>query len=131
MLPNVVLPALLEVEDGAWSFTIAVSVIGEVERDDLLRPESTRSKDELMSAGGCISQRLKNAAGLRATTRDNECYSWRPLIVPVLDLQFQIWLPKRRKDGEGVSGAQRWEALSSQQSQMPILKPDLLGPSLG
>ena len=78
MLPNVVLPALLEVEDGAWSFTVAVSVIGEVEGDDLLRPESTRSKDELMSAGGCISQRPNNTAGLRATTRDNECYSWRP-----------------------------------------------------
>ncbi|RVW38699.1 hypothetical protein CK203_077511 [Vitis vinifera] len=40
--------------------------------------ESTRSKDELMSAGGCVSQRPKNAAGLHAITRDNECYSWRP-----------------------------------------------------
>ena len=55
MLPNVVLLALLEVEDGAWSFTVAVSVIGEVEEDDLFRSESTRSKDELMSAGGCVS----------------------------------------------------------------------------
>ena len=79
MLPNVVLPALLEVEDGAWSFTVAVSVIGEVEEDDLFRSESTRSKDELMSMGGCISQRPKDAEGLRAITRDNECYSWRPL----------------------------------------------------
>ncbi|RVW78773.1 hypothetical protein CK203_050954 [Vitis vinifera] len=52
MLPNVVLPALLEVEDGAW--------------------------DELMSAGGCVFQRLKNAEGLRATAKDNECHSWRP-----------------------------------------------------
>ena len=79
MLPNVVLPALLEVEYGAWSFTVAISVIGEVEENDLLRTESTRSKDELMSAGGCVSQRPKNAAGLHAITRDNECYSWRPL----------------------------------------------------
>ena len=54
MLPNVVLPALLEVEDGAWSFTVAVSVTGEAEGDDLLRPESTCNKDELMSAGGCV-----------------------------------------------------------------------------
>ena len=75
MLPNVVLPVLLEVEDGAWSFTVAVSVIGEVEGDDLLRPKSTRSKDELMLAGGCISQRPKNIVGLCATTRDNECYN--------------------------------------------------------
>ena len=55
MLPKVMLPTLLEVEDGAWSFTVAISVIGEVEENDLLRPESTRSKDELMSAGGCVS----------------------------------------------------------------------------
>ena len=33
MLPNVVLLALLEVEDGAWSFTVAVSVIGEDEEE--------------------------------------------------------------------------------------------------
>ena len=55
MLPNVVLLALLEVEDGAWSFMVVVSVIGEVEGDDFLRPESTCSKDELMSMGGCVS----------------------------------------------------------------------------
>ena len=78
MLPNVVLLALLEVEDGAWSFTV-VSVIGKDKANDLFRSESTRSKDELMSAGGCVSQRPKNAAGLCGITRDNECYSWRPL----------------------------------------------------
>ena len=54
MLPNVVLLALLEVEDGAWSFTV-VSVIGKDKANDLFRSESTRSKDELMSAGGCVS----------------------------------------------------------------------------
>ena len=80
MLPNVMLPALLEVEDGAWSFTVAVSVIGEDEEDDLFRSESTRSKDELMSAGGCVSQRPKNATGLCGITRDNECYNLRPLL---------------------------------------------------
>ena len=54
MLPNVVLPALLEVEDGAWSFTVAIIVAGEAKGDDPLRPESTRSKDELMSTKGCV-----------------------------------------------------------------------------
>ena len=78
MLPNVVLPALLEVEYETWSFTVTISVVGEVEGDNLLRPESTRSKDELMSVGGCISQRPKNAARLRVTAMNNECYSWRP-----------------------------------------------------
>ena len=78
MLPNVMLPELLEVEDGAWSFTVAISVTGEAEGDDLLRPESTCNKDELMSAGGCVFQKPKNAEGLRATAKDNECHSWRP-----------------------------------------------------
>ncbi|RVW27819.1 hypothetical protein CK203_107069 [Vitis vinifera] len=75
MLPNVVLPALLEVEDGDWSFMVVVTVTGEDEGDDLLRPESTRSKDELRSAGGCVLQKPKIAEGLRATARDNECHS--------------------------------------------------------
>ena len=55
MLPNVVLPAMLEVEDGAWSFTVTVPVIGEDEEDDLFRSESTCSRDELMPMGGCVS----------------------------------------------------------------------------
>ncbi|RVW45069.1 hypothetical protein CK203_067451 [Vitis vinifera] len=37
MLPNVVLPALLEVEDGEWSYTVAVSVTGEDEDATLSR----------------------------------------------------------------------------------------------
>ncbi|KAL6348507.1 hypothetical protein AAG906_009967 [Vitis piasezkii] len=78
MHPNVVLPALLEVEDGAWSFTVAVSVIGEAEEDVLLRPESNRSKDEVTSAEGCVYQRPKKVEGLRATARDNEYHRWRP-----------------------------------------------------
>ncbi|RVW92960.1 Transposon TX1 uncharacterized 149 kDa protein [Vitis vinifera] len=78
MLPNFVLLALLEVEDGAWSFTVAVTVTGEDEGDDFLKPESTRSKDEVLSAGGCVLQKPKIAEGLRATARDNECHSWRP-----------------------------------------------------
>ncbi|RVW97041.1 hypothetical protein CK203_032335 [Vitis vinifera] len=78
MHPKVVLPALLEVEDGAWSFTVAVSVIGEAEEDFLLRSESNRSKDEVTSAEGCVHQRPKNAEGLRATARDNEYHRWRP-----------------------------------------------------
>ena len=78
MLPNVVLLALLEVEDEAWSFTVAVSVTEEDEEDDLFRSESTHSRDELMPAGGCVSQRPKNAEGLCGSTRDNECYRRRP-----------------------------------------------------
>ena len=79
MLPNVVLLALLEVEDGAWSFIVAVSVTEEDEEDNLFRFESTRSRDKLMPAGGCVSQRPKNAEGLCGSTRDNECCNRRLL----------------------------------------------------
>ena len=79
MLPNVVLLALLEVEDGAWSFIVAVSVTEEDEADNLFRFESTRSRDKLMPAGGCVSQRPKNAEGLCGSTRDNECCNRRLL----------------------------------------------------
>ena len=78
-LPNVVLPALLEVEDGAWTFTVAVSVTGEVDEDDISTSESTRNRDELLKAGGCVSQWSKNAEGLRNSIRDNECYNRRLL----------------------------------------------------
>ncbi|RVW95845.1 hypothetical protein CK203_025742 [Vitis vinifera] len=38
MHPRVVLPALLEVEDGAWKHTVAVSVIGEEAKTAMSRP---------------------------------------------------------------------------------------------
>ena len=78
-LPNVVLPALLEVEDGAWTFTVTVSITGEVDEDDISTSESTRNRDELLKAGGCVSQWSKNAEGLRNSIRDNECYNRRLL----------------------------------------------------
>ena len=82
MLPNVVLPALLEVEDGDWTYTVAVTVIGEDDGEDgrevSLRPESNRSKDELRSVRGCVFQKPQNAEGLQAIDRTNECHSWMP-----------------------------------------------------
>ena len=77
MLPNVVLPALLEVEDGDWTYTVAVTVTGEDDGEDSIKPESNHSKDELRSVGGCVFQKPQIAEGLRATARDNECHSWR------------------------------------------------------
>ncbi|RVX23039.1 hypothetical protein CK203_008449 [Vitis vinifera] len=46
MLPNVVLPALLEVEDGEWSYTVAVSVTGEDEDADAVTSEFKRSRNK-------------------------------------------------------------------------------------
>ena len=100
MLPNVVLPMLLEVEDGAWTFTITVIVTREDEEDDIFKSESTRSRDELLKAGGCVSQWSKNAKGLRGSIRDNECYSRR--LSHVIVFQVQTWRLKGRMAGEGV-----------------------------
>ena len=102
MLPNVVLPALLEVEDGAWTFTVAVSITGEVDEDDISTSESTRSMDELLKAGGYVSQWSKNAEGLRGSIRDNECYNRRLLPWSRYRYQVQNWRPKERMAGEGV-----------------------------
>ena len=79
VLLNVVLPALLEVEDGAWTFTVAVLATREDEKDDIFRFESTRSRDALLKTGGYVSQWSKNVEGLRGSTRDNECYNRRLL----------------------------------------------------
>ena len=74
MLPNVVLPALLEVEDGVGTYTVAVSVIEEDDEDDAVTSETTRSRNEWVKAGGCVSQSSKVAEGLRGRIRGNECY---------------------------------------------------------
>ena len=55
MLPNVVLPALLEVEDGEWSYTVAVSVTGEDEDADAVTSEINRSRNEWVRVRGCVS----------------------------------------------------------------------------
>ena len=78
MLPNVVLPALLEVEDGEWTYMVAVTVTGEDDGEDSIRPESNRSKDELRSAGGCALQKPQIDEGLRAIDRTFDCHSWKP-----------------------------------------------------
>ncbi|RVW30349.1 hypothetical protein CK203_103735 [Vitis vinifera] len=79
MLPNVVLPALLEVEDGEWSYTVAVSVTGEDEDADAVTSEINRSRNEWVRVGGCVSQSSKAAEGLRGSVRDIECYRKRRL----------------------------------------------------
>lgn len=70
MCPNVVLLALLEVEDGAWTFTVVVSVTGDVKEDDSIMPESDRCRDGLVNMGGYVSQWSKNAKRLQG--RDND-----------------------------------------------------------
>ncbi|RVW98526.1 hypothetical protein CK203_026892 [Vitis vinifera] len=111
MLPNVVLPALLEVEDGAWTYIVAVSVTGEDDKDDVVTSETTRSKNELVKTGGCVSQLTKIAEGLRGSIRVNECYRRRLLPGHVIGTQVQVWRPKGRMEGEGAAWAQQKKIL--------------------
>ncbi|RVW76917.1 hypothetical protein CK203_051555 [Vitis vinifera] len=78
MLPKVVLPALLEVEDGDWTYMVAVTVTGEDDGGDSIRPKSSRSKDELRSVGGCVLQKPQMVEGLRAIDRTIDCQRWMP-----------------------------------------------------
>ncbi|RVX09326.1 LINE-1 retrotransposable element ORF2 protein [Vitis vinifera] len=97
MLPNVVLPALLEVEDGEWTYMVAVIVTGEDDGGDSIRPESNRGKDELRSAGGCVLQKPQIVEGLRAIDRTIDCHSWMPRHRSILVLQIQNRLRGERK----------------------------------
>ena len=102
MLPNVVLPALLEVEDGAWTYIVAVSVIGEDDKDDVVTSETTRSKNELVKTGGCVSQLTKIAEGLRGSIRVNECYR-RRLLPRARYWHSSTSLAAKRENGRGRS----------------------------
>ncbi|RVW29588.1 hypothetical protein CK203_105042 [Vitis vinifera] len=53
MHPSVVLPALLEVEDGAWKHTVAVSVIGEEGEDGNVTSETSHCRYKWLKEGGC------------------------------------------------------------------------------
>lgn len=79
MHPNVMLPTLLEVEDGAWIYTIAITIIREDEEFHHLRTKSTRSKGKFNSIGGGFSPSLKQAVGTHGITRENEGYNCMPL----------------------------------------------------
>ncbi|RVW96808.1 Transposon TX1 uncharacterized 149 kDa protein [Vitis vinifera] len=71
MHPNVVLPALLEVEDGAWSFTVAVSVIGEAE-EDVLSQASVKSQQGRSNVSGRWRPRHRSRARSSVSNSDTE-----------------------------------------------------------
>ncbi|RVW37825.1 hypothetical protein CK203_087878 [Vitis vinifera] len=105
MLPKVVLPALLEVEDGDRTYTVAVTVTGEDDGEDdggdSIKPESSRSKDELRSAGGCVLQKPQMVEGLRAIDRTSDCQRW----MPRHRLHFSS---SDSKSAKGEKGKGRW-----------------------
>ncbi|RVW54885.1 Transposon TX1 uncharacterized 149 kDa protein [Vitis vinifera] len=105
MLPKVVLPALLEVEDEDRTYTVAVTVTGEDDGEDdggdSIKPESSRSKDELRSAGGCVLQKPQMVEGLRAIDRTSDCQRW----MPRHRLHFSS---SDSKSAKGEKGKGRW-----------------------
>ncbi|RVX07249.1 hypothetical protein CK203_022498 [Vitis vinifera] len=106
MLPNVVLPALLEVEDGEWSYTVAVSVAGEDEDVDVVTSEVNRSRNEneWVRVGGCVSQSSKDAEGLRGSVKDIECYRKRHLPRARYRAVKDVFGDKGRQEGDGADG---------------------------
>ncbi|RVW19675.1 hypothetical protein CK203_114554 [Vitis vinifera] len=102
---RVVLPALLEVEDGDRTYTVAVTVTGgddgEDDGGDSIKPESSRSKDELRSAGGCFLQKPQMVEGLRAIDRTSDCQRW----MPRHRLHFSS---SDSKSAKGEKGKGRW-----------------------
>ncbi|RVX16267.1 putative mitochondrial protein [Vitis vinifera] len=124
-----VLPALLEVEDGDWTYTVAVTVTGEDDGEDdggdSIKPESSRSKDEMRSAGGCVLQKPQMVEGYELLTGPVTAKDGCPVIVSILALQIQNRL-RGRKEREGGCRAQWREAMSGQHQKS--LKPVLFGP---
>ncbi|RVW41749.1 hypothetical protein CK203_082055 [Vitis vinifera] len=104
MHPNVVLPALLEVEDGAWKYTVVVSVIGEEGEDDTVTSETTHCRYEWLKEGGCVSQTTKFAEGLRGSIRGNECYSRELLLGTLSVLKYKYGGQKGERMGESRLG---------------------------
>ncbi|RVX11326.1 LINE-1 retrotransposable element ORF2 protein [Vitis vinifera] len=98
-------PALLEVEDGDWTYTVAVTVTGEDDGEDdggdSIKPESSRSKDEMRSAGGCVLQKPQMVEGLRAIDRTSDCQRW----MPRHRLHFSS---SDSKSAKGEKGKGRW-----------------------
>ncbi|RVW87745.1 hypothetical protein CK203_043981 [Vitis vinifera] len=66
MHPRVVLPALLEVEDGAWKHTVAVSVIGEEGEDGNVTSETSHCRRELLPRA-----RYRRSSTSMAAKREN------------------------------------------------------------
>ncbi|RVW28582.1 Retrovirus-related Pol polyprotein from transposon RE2 [Vitis vinifera] len=103
MHPNVVLPALLEVEDGAWKYTVVVLVIRKEDEDDTVTFETTHCRYEWLKDGGCVSQTTKFAEGLRGSIRGNECYSRELLPQACYQCSSTSLAAKRENGWEGSS----------------------------
>ncbi|RVX07804.1 hypothetical protein CK203_021835 [Vitis vinifera] len=69
--------------------------------EETYKPESSRSKDELRSAGGCVLQKPQMVEGLRAIDRTSDCQRW----MPRHRLHFSS---SDSKSAKGEKGKGRW-----------------------
>ena len=111
MLPNVVLPALLEVEDGAWTYIVAVSVTGEDDKDDVVTSETTRSRNEWVKTGVASLSQQKLQRGYEVALGSMSATEGGFFPGHVIGTQVQVWRPKGRMEGEGAAWAQQKKIL--------------------
>ncbi|RVX05089.1 hypothetical protein CK203_020180 [Vitis vinifera] len=105
MHPNVVLPALLEVEDGAWKHTIAFSVIGEEGEDDTVTSEISHRRYEWLKEGVASLRRQNLQRGYEVVSGVMSATVGSFFPGHVIGAQVQAWRPKGRKDGKEADWA--------------------------
>ncbi|RVW45742.1 hypothetical protein CK203_094976 [Vitis vinifera] len=94
MHPNVVLPALLEVEDGAWKYTVAVSVIGEEGEDDIVTSETNHCRYEWLKEGVASLRRQNLQRGYEVVSGAMSATVGSFFPGHVIGAQVQVWQPK-------------------------------------
>ncbi|RVW83935.1 hypothetical protein CK203_042060 [Vitis vinifera] len=107
MHPNVVLPELLEVEDGAWKYTVVVAVIGEEDEDNKVTSETTHCRNEWMEEGVVSLSRQNLQRGYEVASGAMNAIVGSFFPGHVIGVQVQVWQPKGRMDGKGVAWPSR------------------------
>ena len=79
MHPKVVLPALIKVQDGEWTFTVLVTVPGNEERKRFKMTELTRCREEPRQLGDGAPVNSRQLGQVRGSMGDKVDNSWRPL----------------------------------------------------
>lgn len=143
MKANVVLPAFLEVIDGAWSFTVPVSVVGEEEdeycgwKDSAVRSDCNRRQSPITRTGGdtslnpgdgCLPQAPVSSSNFgsnkgsrkESTTKEGDTISGKAA----------LFCPKSYKAHKEKRGG-LVEEKSLKSSEAQVTEPKALGPTFG
>ena len=79
MHPKVMQPALLEVQDGEWTFTVSVTVPGNEKRKSFIMTELTRCREEPRKQGDRAPIKSGQLGQVRGSMGDKVDNNWRPL----------------------------------------------------